>query len=290
MRFSRAKRIVRSVSETGSSRSGARALRRGRRHAAARQPPGDREDDRRRRDQRRPPAGNAHQDAADDRPDEDRDERGASRSTRCRRPAPPRGGAAAGCCTSPARRASSARPSGRAPRAGRRRSRREADGGDRMMPISRSFTPRMMRDFSSLSAICPAVAEKRKNGRMKMPPAGSPAVGRPRPAPAPNANRMTRAFLNTLSLRAPRNCVQKNGANRRVLSSALWLIRSRLRPSATRFTTAASSDGGSPSGQLDGVDRRVRRSTPGLPSAGFKVGTGPGDSISCAGAARADRV
>ena len=31
-----------------------------------------------------------------------------------------------------------------------------------MMPISSSFTARMMRVFSSLSAICPAVAENRK--------------------------------------------------------------------------------------------------------------------------------
>jgi len=40
-----------------------------------------------------------------------------------------------------------------------------------MMPISSSLTARMMRDFSNLSASCPAVAEKRKNGRMKTPPA-----------------------------------------------------------------------------------------------------------------------
>ena len=35
-----------------------------------------------------------------------------------------------------------------------------------MIAISKSFTNRISRDFSNLSAICPAVAENRKNGRM----------------------------------------------------------------------------------------------------------------------------
>jgi len=85
-----------------------------------------------------------------------------------------------------------------------------------MMPISSSFTARMMRVFSSLSASCPAVAEKRKNGKMKMPPARFTSTsGDTGAVAAPNANRITSAFLKTLSLSAPRNCVQKNGANRR---------------------------------------------------------------------------
>ena len=39
-----------------------------------------------------------------------------------------------------------------------------------MMPISNSFTYRMKRDFSYLSASCPAVAENRKNGSMNNAP------------------------------------------------------------------------------------------------------------------------
>src|SRR4029453_12591869 len=59
---------------------------------------------------------------------------------------------------------------------------------------------------------------------MKMPPARliSVAVARAAVA-APNANRMTSAFLNRLSFSAPRNWVQKNGANRRARSRATWL-------------------------------------------------------------------
>src|SRR6185295_9590496 len=53
---------------------------------------------------------------------------------------------------------------------------------------------------------------------------------------APNANRMTSAFLNRLSLSAPRNCVQKKGAKRRVPRSWNWLTRvaSRSRSAAGR--------------------------------------------------------
>ena len=38
-----------------------------------------------------------------------------------------------------------------------------------MIAISRVFTKRISRDFSSLSASCPDVAEKRTKGRMKIP-------------------------------------------------------------------------------------------------------------------------
>ena len=44
-----------------------------------------------------------------------------------------------------------------------------------MMAISRFFTKRMMRVFSSLSVICPAVAENSKNGSMNSAPITSPA-------------------------------------------------------------------------------------------------------------------
>src|SRR6476661_1353364 len=40
---------------------------------------------------------------------------------------------------------------------------------------------------------------------------------------ASNVTNTTNAFLKTLSLAAPRNCVQKNGANRRSRSSVNWL-------------------------------------------------------------------
>ena len=42
-------------------------------------------------------------------------------------------------------------------------------------------------------------------------------------AAAPNATNTTNAFLNTLSLAAPRNCVQKNGAKRRWRRRSNWL-------------------------------------------------------------------
>ena len=42
--------------------------------------------------------------------------------------------------------------------------------------ISKSFTKRMMRVFSSLSVICPAVAENSRNGRMNSAPITSPAI------------------------------------------------------------------------------------------------------------------
>src|SRR6266536_1640780 len=96
-----------------------------------------------------------------------------------------------------------------------------------MMAISASFTRRIRNDFSSLSASCPAVAENRKNGRMKTACARFERVlasNRLMPA-AWNATSMIRAFLKTLSLKAPRNWVRKNGRKRLCLSSSYWLCR-----------------------------------------------------------------
>jgi hypothetical protein len=45
-----------------------------------------------------------------------------------------------------------------------------------MIAISRSFTKRMRRPRSSLSASCPEVAEKSRKGAMKMAPMRNPAV------------------------------------------------------------------------------------------------------------------
>src|SRR5438093_698330 len=96
-----------------------------------------------------------------------------------------------------------------------------------MIPISNSFTSRMIRALSNLSAICPALAEKRKKGSVSRPVLRLTSVFSENTAPPiRNANRMTSAFLNRLSLRAPRNWVQKKGANRLALSSSSWPIRS----------------------------------------------------------------
>ena len=96
-----------------------------------------------------------------------------------------------------------------------------------MIPISNSFTSRMIRDLSNLSAICPALAEKRKKGSVSRPVLRLTSVfSENTTPPIRNANRMTSAFLNRLSLRAPRNWVQKKGPNRLALSSSSWPIRS----------------------------------------------------------------
>src|SRR5439155_8849266 len=77
------------------------------------------------------------------------------------------------------------------------------------------------------SAICPALAEKRKKGSVSRPVLRLTSVFSENTAPPiRNANRMTSAFLNRLSLRAPRNWVQKKGPNRLALSSSSWPIRS----------------------------------------------------------------
>jgi hypothetical protein len=83
----------------------------------------------------------------------------------------------------------------------------------------------MMRVFSKRAATWPDVAENRKNGRMKTPPARLINVSVETAAvAAPKAKRMTSPFLNRLSLSAPRNCVQKKGAKRLPRSRASWLI------------------------------------------------------------------
>src|ERR1700693_5333079 len=82
----------------------------------------------------------------------------------------------------------------------------------------------MIRALSYLSASCPAVAENRKKGRMNSPAqrlTNVPALRVVRLA-AWNASMMTSAFLYTLSLNAPRNCVQKNGKKRRSRNNDIW--------------------------------------------------------------------
>ena len=77
------------------------------------------------------------------------------------------------------------------------------------------------RDFSSLSASWPLVAENSMNGRMNSAPITRPAM--------PSGSQGTcswsvtstvKANLNRLSLPAPRNCTQKNGPKRRWRSRA----------------------------------------------------------------------
>ena len=94
-----------------------------------------------------------------------------------------------------------------------------------MIAISRSLTCRMSRDFSYLSASCPAVAESSTNGAMNTAPARFTSVfaSAPLMPAAWNARKMTSAFLNRLSFSAPANCVQKNGAKRRSRSRSNWL-------------------------------------------------------------------
>src|SRR2546428_374950 len=84
----------------------------------------------------------------------------------------------------------------------------------------------MIRALSNLSAICPALAEKRKKGSVSRPVLRLTSVfSENTTPPIRNANRMTSAFLNRLSFRAPRNWVQKKGPNRLALSSSSWPIR-----------------------------------------------------------------
>ena len=85
-----------------------------------------------------------------------------------------------------------------------------------MMAISANLTHRMRPDFSYLSASCPAVAENRKNGRIKMPAA---SVTSSLPSiPAFSARRyrirMAIALRKKLSLAAPRKKVMSSGRNR----------------------------------------------------------------------------
>ena len=87
-----------------------------------------------------------------------------------------------------------------------------------MMTISSSLIQRIRCDFSYLSASWPAVAENRKNGNTNKPALRLTRVLARAGSAAWKAIRMIRAFLNTLSLNAPRNWVMKNGRNRRSFS------------------------------------------------------------------------
>ena len=76
-----------------------------------------------------------------------------------------------------------------------------------MIAISKSLMSRISRDFSHLSAICPAVAEKQHERRDED---GAGEVHqrvrverRVAAAVAPKATKMTSAFLRTLSFAAP---------------------------------------------------------------------------------------
>ena len=71
----------------------------------------------------------------------------------------------------------------------------------------------MSLDFSYFSATCPAIAENKKKGKIN----NAAATFVQRAACSLNNSKTIRtisAFLKTLSLKAPRNCVIKNGKNR----------------------------------------------------------------------------
>ena len=92
-----------------------------------------------------------------------------------------------------------------------------------MIPISRFFTNRITRVLSYLSVIWPLVAEKSRNGRMKSAPITSPAIcGVSHETWSWYVTITVNANLKRLSLPAPRNWVQKNGAKRRWPSRANW--------------------------------------------------------------------
>ena len=90
-----------------------------------------------------------------------------------------------------------------------------------MMTISSTLTNRASNALSYLSASCPAVAENRKKGRINTPAArlasnsGLSVVH----CAAWKVSRTISAFLNRLSLNAPRNCVIKKGPKRFCLRS-----------------------------------------------------------------------
>ncbi len=90
-----------------------------------------------------------------------------------------------------------------------------------MMAISASFTTRAIRDLSMRSASVPDAPEKRKNGAMKTAPASmtSEAELSPDSSARRNVTTMPMALFSRLSLKAPRNCVTKSGANRRAVKS-----------------------------------------------------------------------
>jgi hypothetical protein len=92
-----------------------------------------------------------------------------------------------------------------------------------MITISMVVVITISRDFSSLSAICPASAENRKYGRMKM--AGASVAYNPSSSSgtAMNSNMLMIACRYTLSLNAPSAWTTKNGRKRRWRSRANWL-------------------------------------------------------------------
>ena len=92
-----------------------------------------------------------------------------------------------------------------------------------MITISMVVVITISRDFSSLSAICPASAENRKYGRMKM--AGARVAYNPSSSSgtAMNSNMLMIACRYTLSLNAPSAWTTKNGRKRRWRSRANWL-------------------------------------------------------------------
>src|SRR3546814_2361857 len=88
-----------------------------------------------------------------------------------------------------------------------------------MIAISIVVVMRISRDFSSFSAICPAVAENRKYGRMKIAGASEAYSVRCDGYACIQNSRPMIACLNTLSLKAPKHWVAKNGRNRRCFNS-----------------------------------------------------------------------
>src|ERR1700722_17491461 len=90
--------------------------------------------------------------------------------------------------------------------------------------ISNVLTRRVSVALSYLSAIWPDVAENSTNGTMKIAEIMNAAVfgSTPENRAAWNVTREENPTLKTLSLSAPRNCVQKNGAKRRSRSRLNW--------------------------------------------------------------------
>jgi hypothetical protein len=91
-----------------------------------------------------------------------------------------------------------------------------------MIATSAALTTRITRALSHLSAICPAVVEKRTKGAVKSAALRLTSVSAVRltPPSVPKARKIASAFRKTLSLSAPRNWAQKNGPKRLVRSSA----------------------------------------------------------------------
>jgi len=93
-----------------------------------------------------------------------------------------------------------------------------------MMAISNDLMKRITRALSNLSASWPLVADSRTNGRMNTALMTRPAFsGGSHVTFSWYVTSTVNANFRTLSLPAPKNCVQKNGAKRRWRSSANWL-------------------------------------------------------------------